>query len=63
MMFSKGQLIFALLFAVVFAVVIARTYKKDKKLHARNYKGVKWIGILFIIFILLLFYIKHLLNN
>ena len=63
MMFSKGQLIFAILFAVIFALIIARTYKKDKKLHARNYKGVKWIGMLFIIFIVSLFYIKYLLKN
>jgi len=62
-MFSTGQLIFAALFVIVFAVVITFSYKKDKKLHAKNYKGVKWIGIFFIIFIILLFVIKQMLNN
>ena len=37
--------------------------KKDKKLHSRNYSGVKWVGIIFIIFLLILFYIKYLLNQ
>lgn len=62
-MFSTGQLIFAILFFIVFAVIIAGTYKKDKKLHAKNYKGVKWVGIIFIIFLLILFIIKYLLKS
>ncbi len=62
-MFSNGQLIFAILFIVVFAIVIAGTYKKDKKLHSKNYKGVKWVGIIFILFLIILFYIKYMLNN
>jgi len=62
-MFSIGQLIFAILFIIVFSLVIALTYKKDKKLHAKNYKGVKWVGIFFIIFLLILFFIKYILNN
>ncbi len=62
-MFSTGQLIFAALFVVIFAAVIIFSYKKDKKLHAKNYKGVKWVGIVFIIFIIILFVIKQLLNN
>jgi len=62
-MFSTGQLIFAILFIIIFALVIIRTYKKDKKLHSKNYKGVKWVGIFFIIFLLILFYIKYILKN
>ncbi len=62
-MFSKGQLIFAGLFAIVFAVVIILTYKKDKKLHLKNYKGVKWVGLSFIIFVIILFIIRTLLKN
>jgi len=42
-MFSSGQLIFAGLFVIVFVAVIIFSYKKDKKLHLKNYKGVKWI--------------------
>jgi len=62
-MFSTGQLIFAALFVIVFAVVIALSYKKDKKLHSKNYKGVTWVGIFFVIFIIMLFVIKQMLNN
>ncbi len=62
-MFSNGQIIFAALFAVVFVTVIVFMYKKDKKIHSHNYKGVKWVGILFIIFLAILFCIKYLLKN
>src|SRR5690606_9826559 len=62
-MFSKGQLIFAGLFAIVFAMVIFLSYKKDKKLHLKNYKGVKWVGLSFIIFVIILFIIRTLLKN
>ena len=62
-MFSKGQLIFAALFFVTFSVIIFFTYRKDKNLHLKNYKGVKWIGLTFIIFIAILFIIKYLLKN
>jgi len=62
-MFSNGQLIFAALFALAFAIIIAYSYKKDKKQHENNYKGVKWVGILFTIFILILFLIKYLIKN
>ena len=62
-MFSKGQLIFAVFFALVFAVVIFLSYKRDKSLHLKNYKGVKWVGLAFIIFVIILFIIKTLLRN
>ncbi len=62
-MFSTGQLIFALLFVVVFAVIIVSTYRKDKKFHRKNYKGVKWVGIFFVIFIISLFVIKFFIKN
>ena len=61
-MFSTGQIIFAISFAVVFAIVIILSYKKDLKLHQKNYKGVKWIGVFFIVFLATLFCIKYLLN-
>ncbi|WP_273566219.1 hypothetical protein [Maribacter halichondriae] len=62
-MFSTGQLIFAALFVVAFTIFIILSYKKDKKLHEKNYRGVKWVGIVFIIFILILFMIKYLFKN
>jgi len=61
-MFSTGQIVFAALFALSFALIIFFSYKKDFKLHEKNYKGVKWVGIIFIIFIILLFIIKYLLK-
>ncbi|TLF45669.1 hypothetical protein FEK29_05990 [Maribacter aurantiacus] len=62
-MFSTGQIVFATLFAVTFFIIIILMYKKDLKLHQKNYKGVKWVGIFFIIFIIILFCIKYLLKN
>lgn len=62
-MFSTGQIIFALLFVVVFIAVIASMYRKDKNLHQKNYKGVKWVLITFIAFVIILFIIKYLLKN
>jgi cytochrome bd-type quinol oxidase subunit 1 len=62
-MFSTGQLIFAGLFLVTFVVIIFISYQKDKKLHLKNYKGVKWVGLFFLIFILILFLIKVTLKN
>nr|WP_247656580.1 hypothetical protein [Maribacter sp. MMG018] len=58
-MFSTGQIVFAILFIVSFFFIIVFTYKKDLKLHKKNYKGVKWVGIFFIIFIITLFCIKY----
>ena len=62
-MFSTGQLIFAVLFAIAFLSVVVYSYKKDKNLHLKNYKGVKWVGITFISFIIILFIIKEFLKN
>ncbi len=62
-MFSKGQLIFAVLFILVFAFVLVINYRKEKKLYFKSYKGVKWVGITFVLFIIILFIIKHFLKN
>ncbi|PRX54044.1 hypothetical protein CLV81_2440 [Flagellimonas meridianipacifica] len=62
-MFSSGQLIFASLFVVVFVGVMILSYRKDKKLHKKNYKGVIWVLFSFMIFVVFLFLIKHFLKN
>lgn len=62
-MFSTGQIIFAIGFALVFAIVIIISYKKDFKLHQKNYKGVKWIGLFFVLFLVSLLCIKYLLKE
>ena len=63
MMFSTGQLIFALLFVVTFVLAMVILYRKDRALHAKNYKGVKWVLIGFIVFVGFLVGIKWLLKN
>lgn len=62
-MFSTGQLIFAGFFVVAFITIMIFSYRKDKKLHAKNYRGVKWVGIVFIVFVTILFLLKYLLKN
>jgi cell division protein FtsW (lipid II flippase) len=62
-MFSNGQLVFASLFIVFFGILVVYSYKKDNKLHLKNYQGVKWVGISFMIFLVILFCIKYLLKN
>ena len=62
-MFSKGQLVFAILFAITFVVIIVRSYRKDRNLHRRNFKGVGWVGLTFVLFIIILFLIKYILKN
>lgn len=62
-MFSTGQLIFAVAFAISFFAIIVFSYRKDKKIHTKNYKGVIWIALLFLVFIGLLFIIKEVLKN
>ncbi len=61
-MFTKGQIIFAVLFVIGFTAFIFRSYAKDKNLHQKNYKGVKWVALAFLLFIALLFVIKKQLN-
>jgi hypothetical protein len=53
-MFSTGQLIFAICFVIVFVSIMIFSYRKDKKLHKKQFKGSFWILIGFIIFVLLL---------
>jgi len=62
-MFSTGQVIFAVVFIFLFTLILIFSYRKDKKLHAKNYRGVKWVGIVFIVFVILLFVIKNILKN
>jgi Mn2+/Fe2+ NRAMP family transporter len=62
-MFSTGQIVFALLFIIAFAIVMVFAYKKDLKLHNKNYKGVKWVGLFFILFLIILVGLKQFLRN
>ncbi|MEZ4778323.1 MAG: hypothetical protein R2786_02975 [Flavobacteriaceae bacterium] len=53
-MFSNGQLIFAICFVIVFVTVMVISYRKDKKLHKKQFKGSFWILVGFIVFVGLL---------
>jgi hypothetical membrane protein len=57
-MFSTGQLIFVIFFVLVFSGILILSYRKDKKLHNRYYKGSIWILLGFIAFVILLFLLK-----
>jgi len=61
-MFSKGQIIFTVLFVLVFAVAIWYAYRSDRELHTKNYKGVKWVAVTFLLFIGTLFVLKYVLK-
>ena len=62
-MFTKGQVIFAILFVIAFVFFVVRSYRKDRNFHRKNFKGVRWIALTFLAFVILLFVIKYLLNK
>ena len=62
-MFSTGQLLFILFFVIAFIAIMIFSYRKDAKLHKREYKGSKWVLIGFIGFVVILFAIKTILKK
>ncbi|PTX44139.1 hypothetical protein C8P64_0109 [Christiangramia gaetbulicola] len=62
-MFSTGQLIFAGLFVIAFIIIMIFSYRKDIRLHKKYYKGSIFVLLGFIVFILILFFIKSRLNH
>lgn len=58
-MFSTGQLIFAALFFVGFVSIIAISYRKDKVIHTKQFKGSLWVLVAFILFVALLTGLKY----
>lgn len=62
-MFTTGQLVFAILFFVAFIGIMIYSYRGDKKLHKKQYKGSLWILVGFIAFILFLLAVKTYLKN
>jgi len=57
-MISTGQLIFAICFVIAFITIMVITYRKDRKLHKKHYKGNVWVLIGFIVFVGLLLLAK-----
>lgn len=57
-MFSTKQLIFAICFFVAFVILMIFSYRRDRKLYKKQYKGTIWILVGFIVFVLLLLGVK-----
>lgn len=62
-MFTTGQWYFALFFVIAFIAIMIFSYRKDKKLHKKQYKGSFWILIGFLVFVGLLVLAKYLLKH
>ncbi|WGF91211.1 hypothetical protein QCQ61_08260 [Aequorivita marisscotiae] len=58
-MFTNGQLVFAGLFFIVFVIIMIFSYKGDKRLHKKYYKGSIWVLVGFIVFVTLLILVKN----
>jgi len=57
-MFSTGQLLFAIFSLIIFIIIMIFSYRKDKKLHRKQYKGSIWVLVGFIVFVGLLVAVK-----
>ena len=62
-MISSGQLIFAIFFVVAFVIAMVISYRKDKKLHRKHYRGSFWVLIGFLLFSGLLLFLKWYLKD
>jgi len=62
-MFTTGQLIFAICFVVAFVIIMIFSYRRDKKLHRKHYKGSFWILVGFLVFVGLLLLVKWMLKQ
>jgi cytochrome bd-type quinol oxidase subunit 1 len=62
-MFSTGQWIFAGFFVVAFVILMIFSYRKDKPLHKKHYKGSFLVLLGFFAFFMLLLAMKFLLKQ
>lgn len=62
-MFTPGQKIFAIVFVIAFVIVIVVSYRKDKRIHLKQYKGSIKVLFGFLIFMGLLILIKYLITR
>ena len=62
-MFTSGQFIFAIISILVFIVILYYSYRGDKKLHKKYYKGSIWVLVGFILFIAFLVLMKTYLKD
>ncbi len=61
-MFSTGQWIFMGFFIIAFVGVMLYAYRKDLKLHKKHYRGSFLVLVGFVVFVLLLFLLKTVLD-
>jgi cytochrome bd-type quinol oxidase subunit 1 len=57
-MFTTGQLVFAIIVIVAFILLMVYSYRGDRKLHKKQYKGSLWVLLGFLVFITSLLLIK-----
>lgn len=62
-MFTPGQKIFAVLFIIAFIIMMFLSYRKDKSIHLKQYRGTIWVLIGFLVFMAILLTIKYLLTT
>ncbi|MBG43441.1 MAG: hypothetical protein CL530_05675 [Aequorivita sp.] len=62
-MITTGQIVFAVLFFIAFVIIMVYSYRGDKNLHKKQYKGSLWILVGFIAFIIFLLLLKTYLKN
>ncbi|MCG2420023.1 hypothetical protein K8089_13420 [Aequorivita sp. F47161] len=62
-MFSTGQLVFAAFFFIVFVIVMIFSYRGDKKLHKKYYRGSFWVLVGFLVFVTVLILVKTYFKN
>ena len=58
-MFSSGQWTFVIFFIIAFVIILFFSYRKDKALHKKYYKGSIWVLVSFIAFVFLLVVFKN----
>ncbi|MAP54166.1 hypothetical protein [Altibacter sp.] len=62
-MFTTNQLIFAVCFFTAFVILMVISYRKDRKLHKKQYKGSLWVLVGFMVFVGLLLLVKSVLKH
>lgn len=62
-MFTSGQITFGVIFFIVFVVVMYFSYRHDKALHQKFYKGNYKVLLFFVFFVALLFVMKFFLKR
>ena len=57
-MFSTGQWYFVIFFVIAFVILMVFSYRKDRVVNQKYYKGSIWILVGFVAFVIFLFFLK-----